>query len=194
MDKSGQHLMGKRQCTNRYKLQPIKHKIRELLSVGVRDRIPQDAVEMWLGISLDEAGRMSLERDKWLGKRYPLIERMMSRNDCILWLHSNYNGLQVAKSACIGCPYHDNKAWQEVYANPDEWEDALLVDEAIRHGSKTVTAYTQYLHSSFKPLREVDLRTPEDKGQIPFDFYKQERIKLFAKSNYLWIPNNNVLG
>jgi len=188
MDRGGKHLMGKRQCTNRYKLLPIKAKIRELLSLGFRERVPQGVIEMWLGISLDEASRMSLERDKWLGKRYPLVERMMSRNDCILWLHNNYNGLKVAKSSCIGCPYHSAIEWQEVYANPEEWEDALLVDDTIRHGSKTGTAYTQYLHSSFKPLREVDLRTPEDKGQIPFEFYKQERVTLFSKSNYLWLP------
>jgi len=190
MDKSGKHLMGKRQCTNRYKLQPIFHKIRELLDVSRRAKVKSGAVEMWLGISLDEAQRMSLSYSKWLGKRYPLVERMMSRNDCIMWLHNNYNGLSVAKSACIGCPYHGNLEWQEIYTNAEEWEDALLVDETIRHGSKTVEAYTQYLHRSFKPLRDVDLRTPEAKGQLPFEFYKQERIKLFATTSPLWYPSS----
>lgn len=188
LDKGGLLLMGKRQCTNRYKLQPIFHKIRELLDVSRRARIKEGAVEMWIGISLDEAQRMSLSHSKWLGKRYPLVERMMSRNDCIKWLYENYNGISVAKSSCIGCPYHGNREWQEIYANPDEWADAILVDETIRHGSKTTVAYTQYLHRSFKPLREIDLRTPEDKGQLPFEFYKQERIKLFATSNLLWLP------
>jgi len=186
MDKSGLRLMGKRQCTDNYKLQPIFHTIRELLDVSRRARIKEGAVEMWVGISLDEAHRMSLSHSKWLGKRYPLVERMMSRNDCIKWLHDNYNGLSVARSSCIGCPYHGNAEWQEIYAKSDEWADAILVDETIRHGSKTVAAYTQYLHRSFKPLREIDLRTPEDKGQLPFDFYKQERIKLFATTSPLW--------
>jgi len=191
MDKAGKHLMGKRQCTDRYKLQPIFHKIRELLGVSRRSRIAENAVEMWIGISLDEAHRMSLAHSKWLGKRYPLVERMMSRNDCIKWLHDNYNGLSVAKSSCIGCPYHAKGEWQEIYSEPDEWEDACFVDDTIRHGSKTVKAYTQYLHNSFQPLREVDLRTPEAKGQLPFDFYKQERIKLFATTSPLWIPKGN---
>ena len=186
MDKNGLRLMGKRQCTDRYKLTPIFHKIRELLDVSSRARIPAGTVEMWIGISLDEASRMSLSHNKWIGKQYPLVERMMTRNDCIKWLHDNYNGLSVAKSSCIGCPYHGNTEWQEIYSNADEWVDAILVDETIRHGSKTVSAYTQYLHRSFKPLREVDLRTPEDKGQLPFDFYKQERIKLFATTSPLW--------
>lgn len=188
MDKSGKHLMGKRQCTNRYKLQPIKHKVRELLGVSKKARIPLGVLEMWIGISLDEAQRMSWTRDKWLGKRYPLVERMMTRNDCIIWLHENYNGLSVAKSSCVGCPYHSKAEWQEVYQEPEEWAEALLVDETIRHGNKTVSAYTQYLHSSYKPLRDIDFRTPEDKGQAAFEFYKQERITLFAKSNPLWLP------
>lgn len=187
MDKDGKHLMGKRQCTNRYKLQPIFHKIRELLDISRRARIKEGTVEMWIGISLDECQRMSPSRSKWLGKRYPLVERMMSRNDCIMWLHNNYDGLSVARSSCIGCPYHGNIEWQEIYANADEWADAIFVDETIRHGSKTVSAYTQYLHRSFKPLREVDLSTPEEKGQLPFEFYKQERIKLFATTSPLWV-------
>ncbi len=192
MDKGGKHLMGKRQCTDRYKLQPIFHKIRELLDVSRRARIKEGAVEMWIGISIDEAQRMSLSHSKWLGKRYPLVERMMSRNDCIKWLHDNYEGMSVAKSSCIGCPYHGKKEWQEVYANSDEWADAILVDDTIRHGSETTSAYTQYLHRSFKPLREIDLRTPEDKGQLPFEFYKQERIKLFAMSDPLWLPRSEA--
>ena len=189
LDKSGVHLMGKRQCTDRYKLRPIFHKIRELLDVSRKARLPKDSVEMWIGISLDECKRMSLSPSKWVGKRYPLVERMMSRNDCIKWLHENYNGLSVAKSSCIGCPYHDTTTWQEIYAEPDEWADAILVDEAIRHGSKKAVGYSQYLHRLLIPLRDVDLRTPEDKGQLPFDFYKQERIKLFATTKPLWVPS-----
>jgi len=194
MDKSGRHLMGKRQCTDNYKLKPIYHKIRELLGVSRRARISADAVEMWIGISLDEANRMSLSRSKWIGKRYPLVEKMMSRNDCKKWIHDNYNGLKVAKSSCIGCPYHAKGEWQEIYSEPEEWEDAVFVDETIRHGSKTVSAYTQYLHRSFKPLRDVDLRTPEQKGQLPFEFYKQDRIKLFATTNILWRPTRGIEG
>jgi len=192
MDKGGRHLIGKRQCTDRYKLRPIFHRIRELLDVSRRGRVPAGAVEMWVGISIDEAQRMRLSQTQWLGRRYPLVERMMSRNDCEKWLFDNYEGLTVARSSCIGCPYHGTLEWQEIYANSDEWTDAILVDETIRHGSEAVSAYTQYLHRSFKPLREIDLRTPEDKGQLPFEFYKQERIKLFATSNPLWLPEKKT--
>lgn len=80
---NGKLKMGKRQCTNNYKLIPINHKIRELLDVTRTQRITQNAVEMWLGISLDEVRRMYPSKQKWIHKRYPLVELMMTRNDCI---------------------------------------------------------------------------------------------------------------
>ena len=147
-----------------------------------------EAVEQWVGISIDEAQRMKGSRDKWIGLRYPLVERMMSRNDCILWLHNNYNGLEVPKSSCIGCPFHDNNTWRNL--TETEFIDACLVDDAIR---STRIKFTNYLHKKRIPLREVDLRTPEDKGQLPFDFYKQERIKLFATTSPLWVKNRGVI-
>lgn len=191
LEKNGLRLMGKRQCTNQYKIQPINHKVRELLGVSNRARLPIGTVEKWVGVSIDECQRMTLSRYKWEGLRYPLVERMMSRNDCIMWLYKNYNGLSIPKSACIGCPYHDRQGWQEIYANSEEWADAILVDETIRRTKTDNKALSlQYLHRSFMPLREVDLRTPEEKGQLPFDFYKQERIKLFATTSPLFDINH----
>ena len=48
--------MGRRQCTEHYKVRPIRRKIRELLGLRKRQRIPSGAtIELWLGISTDEA-------------------------------------------------------------------------------------------------------------------------------------------
>ena len=58
-------------------------KIRELLGLRPRQRVPAGTtVEMWLGISTDEAIRMKDSRDRWITNRYPLIEVGMSRRDC----------------------------------------------------------------------------------------------------------------
>lgn len=75
MEKNGKLLMGKRQCTDRYKLQPIFHKIRELLDVNRTQRLPKDSVDMWLGISLDEAQRMHPAKQSFINKRYPLSRK-----------------------------------------------------------------------------------------------------------------------
>lgn len=49
--------MGTRQCTRHYKIDVLKRKQRELLGYKPRERIPDAAVEVWIGISLDEAIR-----------------------------------------------------------------------------------------------------------------------------------------
>ena len=47
--------IGRRQCTDNYKIRPIKRRIRGLLGLRPRKRVPAGtSVELWLGISTDE--------------------------------------------------------------------------------------------------------------------------------------------
>ena len=68
----------------------------------------------------------------------------------------------------IGCPYHNNEEWRLIQSDPDLWADVVEVDDAIRHADGMEGQV--FLHRSCRPLREVDLRTPEEKGQsvLPF--------------------------
>ena len=51
--------IGRRQCTDNYKIRPIRRRMREMLGLRPRQRVPAGtAVELWLGISTDEAIRM----------------------------------------------------------------------------------------------------------------------------------------
>ena len=78
--------IGRRQCTTNYKIRPIRRRIRELLGLRPRQRVPAGTtVELWLGISTDEAMRMKDSRDRWMTNRYPLIEAGISRSDCADW-------------------------------------------------------------------------------------------------------------
>jgi hypothetical protein len=164
--------MGRRQCTAEYKVAPIRKKQRELLNVQPRKRVPKDTiVEQWLGISTDEAGRIKPSRDKWQINHWPLIDADMSRQDCIKWFDAKFPGRQLSKSACIGCPFHNNNNWRDLRDNdPASWQDAVEFDKAIRHnGSKLVgMKEQQFLHRACVPLDEVDLSTAEDRGQLNF--------------------------
>ena len=164
--------MGRRQCTAEYKVAPIRKKQRELLNVQPRKRVPKDTiVEQWLGISTDEAGRIKPSRDKWQINHWPLIDADMSRQDCMKWFDAKYPGRVLSKSACIGCPFHNNNNWRDLRDNdPVSWSDAVEFDKAIRHnGSKLVgMKEQQFLHRACVPLDEVDLDTAEDRGQLNF--------------------------
>ena len=161
--------MGRRQCTHEYKLKPLRWKMRELLGKGRRDRIAPGTVEVWIGISTDEAGRMKPSTAQWMVNRWPLIEAGMSRRDCLRWM-ADHDYPTPVKSSCIGCPFHNDAAWREQRDNdPESRADAIEVDRIIRSGGSAQAGKwkgEQFMHASLKPLDEVDLSTAEDRGQL----------------------------
>lgn len=156
---NGKEAMGRRQCTAEYKLRPIQRKIVEMMG-GKR---PKGGAEVWIGISTDEAIRMKPSRVQYINNRWPLIERLMSRADCLRWFEKE--GLpHPPKSSCIGCPFHSDHQWRDIKNNyPEEWADAVQIDKQIRH--QPGFRGQQFMHRSLKPLDEVDLRSDIEIGQ-----------------------------
>ena len=165
---TGKKGMVMRQCTNDYKIQPIKKKIRELCDVGYKKHFPKDKyVEQWIGISKDEIQRMKPARDPYILNRHPLIEANMSRQDCINYLKKENIPLPE-KSACIVCPYHNDAYWHFMKTErQEEFADAVEFDKKIRDISKDPNM-KNYTHRSCKPLDEVDFN-PDDNQLDMFD-------------------------
>lgn len=160
--------MGQRQCTSEYKLTPIMWKIRELLGVGRRGFVRPGTVEQWIGISIDEATRMKPARQKYITNRWPLVERGISRAECLEWLNE-HGYTKPPKSACIGCPFHNEQMWQEMKRdNPVEFEEACQVDDALRTGENNRGIKAQeFMHRSCVPLREaVELPLPKKQPNL----------------------------
>ena len=155
-----------RKCTRDYKIDPIRQRIRELLGASKGQRVSAGAwVEQWYGISLDEVGRVRDPRDPWAVNYYPLIEKRMTRAGCLAWMEA-HGYARPPRSACIGCPFHNDGEWRRMRdEDPEAWEDAVDFDRQIRTGIPGV-AGRAYLHRSTVPLDEVDLATPEDRGQV----------------------------
>lgn len=166
--------MGRRQCTRHYKIDVLRRKQRELLGYKPKSRIPQKSIEVWIGISTDEAIRMKDSRDKWQVNRWPLIEKNMSRQMCVEWISANKYPVPP-KSACIFCPYRDNNGWREMkLSSPAEFEKACEIDERIREfGHLRKWRNRLYLHRHLKPLRDVDLSTAAERGQGEFGFLQE---------------------
>ena len=145
--------MLRRQCTHRWKVMPIRRWLRKVY--------PREKIEQWLGISLDEFKRMRISDVKYIDNRYPLVEKMMTRWDCVRWLQER--SLAVPdRSSCVFCPYHDVLEWQGL-AGSEDWSKVVQVDTQIR---KARPPYDLFLHQNRKPITEVDLRTPQEKGQL----------------------------
>lgn len=165
-DYTGKRSVLRRQCTGEFKIAPIYAWLREFVARprGLR-RGQGPQVEMWIGVSAEEnPKRCKPSRLGWVHNRYPLRELGWTRARCEAWLWEHYRR-RVTKSACIGCPYHNDPLWRDMKLHrPDEWAEAVAFDREIRHlpGVRGEC----YLHRSCVPLDVVDLRTPEDRGQL----------------------------
>lgn len=142
-----------RTCTERWKIRPIRKWLQE--------NRKGESVEQWLGISWDESERMKESPAKYITHRWPLIEKRMTRDDCIAWLARH--DLDIPdKSACVFCPFHNRQAWYQMKReNGSDWKKAVEVDNAIR---KARPPFDLFVHSDRIPL--VDIRSPQDNGQL----------------------------
>jgi len=167
---------GRRTCTYEYKIKPIQVKVREMLGVKtLRNR----CVEMVMGISLDEIQRAKAPISKWQISCYPLIENKITRSDIKHWIsHTDYG--QPPRSACIVCPYHNNKEWKNLKENyPEEFKEAVEFDEYLRDPNskgvglnnfrKAGSKSEQYLYSKKIPLRIASFKEPSDYQGTLFD-------------------------
>ena len=173
--------MLRRECTKNYKIVPIQQAVRRHLGkVGKRIRSKEPLARQWIGFSANEFTRAGLHKNQppWIALYYPLIDehfgdglggpgsRWMSYGDCINWLRK-HDYPTPPRSACVFCPYLKNERWVEMRDNqPEDWERALIVDEAIRdmaeHGVADLRQGGQlYLHHQLVPLREAEIDSPD---------------------------------
>ena len=163
---TGKKGMVMRQCTNVYKIQVIRKKIRELCNIGYGKHFPKDKyVEQWIGISTDEVQRMKPSRDKYILNKHPLIEMNMSRQDCINYLKKQ-NVQMPEKSACIVCPFHNDAYWHFMKTKrPKEFAVAVDFDSKVRSITRKKDEEI-FVHRSCKPLSEVQFNKAEDDKQL----------------------------
>ena len=151
---TGRHAMLRRQCTREYKVAPVHEALRRrVMGLPWHAWAPSEPViDLWLGISTDEAWRVRPSRVRWLEHRHPLVDRGMSRADCIEWLRGR--GFDdPPKSSCVCCPYRTAASWADMARRaPDEFAEAVAFDEAIRYLRDDGTLF---LDNSLRPLPVV---------------------------------------
>jgi len=140
IDGKGSGLL-RRQCTLAWKIMPVRRWIQS-------NRNKQRA-NLLLGITTDEWKGMRDSSVKYIIHQYPFIDLNWNRTMATQWLLDNNLEVPV-KSACVFCPYSNNKTWQDLkQANSHDWTKAVEVDKTIRNKRR---GYTAYLHRNLKPL------------------------------------------
>ena len=164
-----------RQCTKNYKLDPIRKAVQALLGVEPRQNISAETnVEMWLGITIDEAMRIKPSRNWWIHNRYPLItDYPMNRDDCRRWFAETYPERDLMRSACIGCPFRSSSSWVEIKVKePKQFEQAVQLDKMIRspeHNAGKMFRKQAFLHHRRIPLEEaikLDINEVQEKNHF----------------------------
>ena len=161
-------VMLRRQCTNEYKLMPIRKWLRANTDCNFKNPVAQ-----WIGISLDEVQRMKPAREKYMKFRYPLIEQRLYRHDCEKYLKDNDLPVPV-RSSCVGCPFHSKREWRNL--NDAEFTDVVEFEKGVTeigmtHPDKRGSYYSNrvFLHRSLVPISERPFDEPATGQQELFD-------------------------
>ena len=112
-----------RWCTRDFKVNPIH---RYYLGLGGH-------VNQYIGIAFDEIHRMKDSREEFITNLYPLVDRKMTREDCISLISDA--GLPVPeKSGCYFCPFNSTERWRHLLEHhPDLFEKAIALEENSKH-------------------------------------------------------------
>lgn len=168
MNRRGEMKLAHRQCTEDYKIKPVRRAIRAEMDRRFGPHRNNRAIQ-WIGISLDEAHRMKDSTVHYVANRYPLVDAGLRRTDCLRWFQERYPDVPLYKSSCVGCPYHSDAQWLELSRQcPEQMDAAVRLDERLRSPERPRPAnergMTEFLHRSGRPLREV-LRKLEQADQ-----------------------------
>ena len=111
--------------------------------------------DVWLGFTIDEMKRVTQPTGKWQNK-YPLIERRMTRGDCIA-LVERMGWPTPPRSSCWMCPNKTSHEWewQKVHA-PNDFKKAVDFEKEIQKFDSDL-----WLTQTAKPLSEYDSTTQQ---------------------------------
>jgi 3'-phosphoadenosine 5'-phosphosulfate sulfotransferase (PAPS reductase)/FAD synthetase len=156
---SGKVSLLSRTCTFNYKIKPVNKAIRASLGL-TRKRIPENSIDLWLGISTDEAGRMKRNPSKEYNNVFPLIEIGFSRQDCLDYCHSY--GIYPPKSACYFCPFQD---WSNYKGTVEDFNKSKEIEREFKDKLSWKYPHLElYLNRSGSGIGEGDFFDDECSG------------------------------
>ena len=121
-------------------------------------RLGEDTVCKWIGFSQDEWMRIKEAKQKYIYFEYPLIERRMTKTDIAVY-YLKHNLQPPPRSVCNACFANDVATFKEMHDNrPDDWAQAVAVDEAIRDLTQIGVVDECFVSSTLLPLRELAAR------------------------------------
>ena len=148
-----------RWCTRDFKVNPIHQYYR-----GLGGHINQ-----YVGIAFDEIHRMRDSRETYVTNLYPLVDRRLTRQDCIDLISEA--GLPVPpKSGCYFCPFNSTSRWRWILEHhPELFAKAIELEENSKHFPSQRLTDQVFRERDRVTLREyrVRLELGTDSAQVP---------------------------
>lgn len=150
----------KQLCTSAYKIAPmqrlVRHKLLETYGISRHTRrLGEDIVRMWIGFSVDELQRIKEAKQKYTYFQYPLIAKKMKKADVAAY-YKKINRPLPPRSVCNACFANDLDYFKKMYEErPNDWKQAVEVDEACRDLSWIKIKDECYVSSSLVPLKDL---------------------------------------
>lgn len=148
-------------CTTYYKIDPMRRALRGYLEKKHGIKPGQLAsrpgtVETWIGFAQDEWHRCSDSDVAYITLRYPLIEKLMSKKDCVGYFLGNKIPMPP-RSVCNACFANGLDHYRDMYMDrPDDWAQAVEVDNSIeRWHEQGITKYPVFVSGSLMRLRDM---------------------------------------
>lgn len=141
---SGEIGQTRKYCSNEWKARPCERYYR---SLGLKSG------EIWIGFSSDEAHRWRApDPDAAWNQVYPLVERRMSRSECIALVTRRMGWPDPPRSSCSMCPYRSDAEWTHLRkTDPADFAAAVRLERETHCIDPHL-----FLHRSCKPLDTVD--------------------------------------
>ena len=137
-----------RWSTRDYKITPILRHYRSLDS----------HINQYLAIAWDEIHRMKDSRVGYVTNLYPLIDRRLTRADCVAIIEEARLPVPE-RSACYFCPFNSVERWRWLYeTHSDLFDKAIALEERSKHcPSQRLTdqAFRERTDISLRSLAEI---------------------------------------
>lgn len=151
-------------CTYFYKIAPMDREIRRILErdhdISAKSgHIGENIVCKWIGFSYDEVERVKPAEQKYVYFEYPLIDMGYTKHDVLSYFHKN-NLPVPPRSVCNACFANGLMTFADMWENrPDDWVQAVEVDEAIRDLSQVGIEKKCYVSKTRIPLKMLPTAT-----------------------------------
>ncbi len=114
----------KRDCTDKFKISPIRKHLRTAYGKG-------ETFTMYIGIAQEEATRMRSSDVAYITNAYPLVDSKINRNGCVKILNE-HRFENVPKSGCFYCPFTKKDNWIKLHdEQPILFRRAMELEENV---------------------------------------------------------------